>query len=199
MNTRLQVEHTITEWVYGVDIVQAQIRIAAGEPLWLAQSDVVGRGHAIQCRIYAEDPANDFLPCTGTISGLREPAGPGVRLDSGIEVGYSVSIFYDPILAKLSVWAADRRGAIRRMSAALDDYVIEGVTTNVGFLRDVLSDAEFSAGRIHIRFVEDRFADWKQTRPQPRRGPSRYVDADQAPAHHEGGPSISSLVTPWGR
>jgi len=160
MNTRLQVEHPVTEWVFGCDAVQAQIRIAAGEPLWLEQHDVVARGHAIEARICAEDPAQGFMPCPGRIEQLREPQGPGVRVDSGIRAPYDVPTYYDPLLAKVSVWAPDRAAARRRLIEALRRYEITGIKTNVPFLLDVLRHPLYAAGQLHVRFVQEHFARW---------------------------------------
>jgi acetyl-CoA carboxylase biotin carboxylase subunit len=186
MNTRLQVEHPITEWVTGVDLVHAQLRIAAGEALWLQQSDVRPRGHAIECRIYAEDAAQQFLPSPGTIRVLREPQAPGVRVDSGICAGFEVPIYYDPLLAKLSVWGDTREIARHRMIAALRDYVVLGCTTSIPFLIDVLEHPAFGAGATHTHFIEEHFPSWRGrehhrviaaiaaavdlVRPQPRAG-----------------------------
>lgn len=160
MNTRLQVEHPITEWVTGIDLVHAQLRIARGEPLWFRQEDVVTRGHAIECRICAEDPAQQFLPSPGTIVHLREPQGPGIRVDSGIAAGYRVPLEYDPLLAKLSVWGDSREAARRRMLAALRDYVIMGCTTAVPFLCDLLEHPAFVAGDTHTHFIAEHFPAW---------------------------------------
>jgi acetyl-CoA carboxylase biotin carboxylase subunit len=161
MNTRLQVEHPITEWVSGVDLVQAQIRIAAGEALWLRQDQLTPRGHAIECRVYAEDPAHQFLPSPGRIVGLREPQGPGVRIDSGICAGYEIPVFYDPLLAKLSVWGADREAARHRLITALRDYAVLGVTTNVPFLLAVATHPAFAAGETHTHFIDEHLRDWR--------------------------------------
>ncbi len=161
MNTRLQVEHPITEWVTGIDLVQAQIRIAAGERLWLEQEEIRPRGHAIECRIYAEDPAQHFLPSPGRIAVLQEPQGPGVRVDSGICADYDIPLHYDPMLAKLSVWGADREAARRRMIAALREYVILGLTTSIPFLIDVLEHDQFATGNTHTHFIEEHFAGWR--------------------------------------
>ncbi|MDQ3866771.1 MAG: acetyl-CoA carboxylase biotin carboxylase subunit [Actinomycetota bacterium] len=154
MNTRIQVEHTITELVTGVDLVREQVLIAAGQPLSLAQEDVVMRGHAIECRINAEDPADRFLPAPGTITAYREPAGPGVRVDSGVEAGSEVVPLYDPLLAKLCVWDEDRERARRRMLRALSEYVIEGVTTLVPFHLALLSHPCFVEGTTCHGLVE---------------------------------------------
>jgi len=161
MNTRLQVEHPVTEWVTGVDLVQWQIRIAAGEQLNLNQEQLRQRGHALECRVYAEDPANNFLPATGTLQGVVEPRGPGVRVDSGVTSGSEVSIHYDPLIAKISTWAEDRPAAIRRMTTALRETVLLGVTHNGQFLQDILSDPDFQAANIHTTWVEDHFGDWQ--------------------------------------
>ncbi len=161
MNTRLQVEHPITEWVTGIDLVQAQLRLAAGEPLWLAQADVQPRGHAIECRICAEDPAQQFLPSPGTIIYLREPYGPGIRVDSGIRAGYTVPVYYDPLLSKLSVWGEDREQARRRMIAALQSYVVLGCTTAIPFLLDVLEHPAFASGATHTHFIAEHYPTWR--------------------------------------
>jgi acetyl-CoA carboxylase biotin carboxylase subunit len=161
MNTRLQVEHPITELVTGIDIVHAQLRIAAGEPLWLRQKDVVARGHAIESRIYAEDPARQFLPSPGTIVHLREPQGPGIRVDSGISAGFEVPLHYDPLLAKVSVWGETRDAARRRMIAALRDYVLLGCTTCIPFLVDVLEHPAFASGDTHTHFIDDHLPAWR--------------------------------------
>ena len=138
MNTRIQVEHTVTELVTGLDLVREQVLIAAGEPLWLRQEDVRLNGHAIECRINAEDPSNGFLPTPGRISGYREPSGPGVRVDSGVDSGREVVGLYDPLIAKVCVHGVDREHARRRMLRALGEYRIEGVTTLIGFHRALL-------------------------------------------------------------
>jgi acetyl/propionyl-CoA carboxylase alpha subunit len=164
MNTRLQVEHPVTEWVWGIDLVQAQIRIAAGEPLGLAQDDLRPRGHAIECRVYAEDPAAGFLPRPGRIAFLQEPHGPGIRVDSGITADYQVPIDYDPMLSKLSVWSGDRESARRRMVQALRQYVVLGVTTSVPFLIDILQHPAFASADTHTHFVDSHFSGWQGAR-----------------------------------
>ena len=150
MNTRLQVEHPITELVTGVDLVQWQIRIAEGEPLTLAPDRTLEpRGHAIECRIYAEDPDNYFLPSPGRMLGLRVPAGPGIRRDDGgVAAGHDVPIFYDPLIAKLSAWAEDRPRAIARMARALGEYEVRGIKTSIPFFRWLLADDAFREGRF---------------------------------------------------
>ncbi|MDH4210861.1 MAG: acetyl-CoA carboxylase biotin carboxylase subunit [candidate division WOR-3 bacterium] len=155
VNARVQVEHPITEMVTGVDLVRHQIMIAAGSKIDLKQSSVEQRGHAIEARIYAEDPENNFLPCPGKILFLNEPDGPGVRVDSGIYQGWDVPPYYDPILSKLIVWAENRDMAIKRMSNALNNYVILGIKTNLGYLKRIMGTAKFIAGDYHTHFIDD--------------------------------------------
>jgi acetyl-CoA/propionyl-CoA carboxylase biotin carboxyl carrier protein len=156
MNTRIQVEHTVTELVTGLDLVREQVFIAAGEPLSLHQEEVRLSGHAIECRINAEDPSNGFLPTPGRITSYREPAGPGVRVDSGIAAGSEVPELYDPLLAKLIVHDVDREHARRRMLRALEEYEIGGLTTLVGFHRALLSHECFVAGTTCHGVVESK-------------------------------------------
>ncbi|MCS6888091.1 acetyl-CoA carboxylase biotin carboxylase subunit [Chloroflexus sp.] len=153
MNTRIQVEHTVTEMVYGVDLVAAQIRIAQGEKLWLKQEDLVPRGHAIECRINAEDPLHNFRPALGAIGEYREPVGLGVRVDSGVRANYTVPSHYDSLLAKLITWGADRNEAIARMRRALAEYRIEGVTTIIPFHLAALEHPVFVAGAATVNFI----------------------------------------------
>jgi acetyl-CoA carboxylase, biotin carboxylase subunit len=153
MNTRLQVEHPVTELVTGFDLVREQIRVAAGERLSFAQDDVRWAGHAIECRIYAEDPEQDFMPSPGRITVLRGPGGPFVRYDGGSYSGSEVSIYYDPLIAKLAVWGRTRREAVERMRRALGDYVIGGIRTTLPFFREVMRDEEFVAGRLDTGFI----------------------------------------------
>src|SRR5581483_9214194 len=154
MNTRIQVEHTVTELVTGIDLVRAQVQVALGEPLGFAQEDIRLDGHAIECRINAEDPANGFLPAPGTITLYREPSGPGVRVDSGVAEGSVVSPLYDPMVAKLIVRGADRDDAIGRMLRALGEYRIGGVKTLIGFHKALLSHPCFRAGETCHGIVE---------------------------------------------
>jgi acetyl-CoA/propionyl-CoA carboxylase, biotin carboxylase, biotin carboxyl carrier protein len=154
MNTRIQVEHTVTELVTGLDLVREQVLIAAGEPLWLRQEDVRLNGHSIECRINAEDPSNGFLPAPGRITGYREPGGPGVRVDSGVEAGSEIVALYDPLIAKLCVHGVDREHARRRMLRALAEYRIEGVTTLLGFHRALLEHPCFAQGETCHGIVE---------------------------------------------
>ena len=157
MNTRLQVEHPITELTTGFDLVQWQIRVAAGEHFPYSQEQLAQRGHAIECRVYAEDPANGFLPSTGKLLQYIEPRGPGIRVDSGFTTGDEVTHFYDPLLAKLIVHAENRETAIQRMQAALREFVVHGVITNIDFLQDVLSHPDFRNGEVTTRWVETKF------------------------------------------
>jgi acetyl-CoA carboxylase biotin carboxylase subunit len=154
MNTRLQVEHPVTELVTGIDLVQWQIRVAAGEKLPFKQEDIVPRGWAIECRITSEDPANGFLPSTGRVSYLHLPSGPGVRWDGGIEVGSEIGLYYDPMLAKLIVHAPTREAAIERMHRALLELTIEGVETSRDFHLRMMEDEDFRAGAIEIQWLE---------------------------------------------
>ncbi len=153
MNTRLQVEHPVTEMVSGRDLVEAQIRIAAGEPLAWRQSDWQSRGHAFECRIYAEDPENDFFPSPGRITRLRAPSGPGLREDSGIYEGWTVPLEYDPLLAKLIAWGEDRDQAGARMRRALAEYELEGPKHNLAFFRRLFAEPEFLAGRYDTGYI----------------------------------------------
>jgi len=157
MNTRLQVEHPVTELTTGLDLVQCQIRVAAGEHFPYQQEQLTQRGHAIECRIYAEDPANGFLPSTGKLLQYIEPRGPGIRVDSGFTAGSEVTHFYDPLLAKLIVHAENRETAIQKMQAALRDFVVHGVITNIDFMQDVLSHPDFANGKVTTRWVENTF------------------------------------------
>lgn len=163
MNTRLQVEHPTTELVTGVDIAAWQIRLASGEPLTFRQEDLAQRGHALECRVYAEDPANDFLPSIGEIHFYRPPTGPGVRVDDGIESGTQVSPYYDPMLGKVITWGEDRPEAIRKMVRALQDTVVLGVTTNIPYLLAILQHERFVQGRITTRFLDEHMTPWQHT------------------------------------
>jgi acetyl-CoA carboxylase biotin carboxylase subunit len=158
MNTRLQVEHPVTELVTGIDLVAAQVRVAEGEPLGPEFDDVQPRGHAIEVRLYAEDPYQRFTPSPGRIAILRLPEGPGVRNDSGVYEGSEVTIHYDPMLAKLSVWAADRPRALERLGRALAELRIEGIRTTVPLFRALLADADFRAGRLDVGLLDRKLA-----------------------------------------
>ena len=153
MNTRLQVEHPVTELVTGFDLVREQFAVAAGAPLSFTQDDVNWTGHAIECRIYAEDPANNFFPSPGKITHLQEPLGPGVRIDSGVRRLSEVSIHYDPMIAKLAVWGRSRNEAIDRLRRALDEYDVAGITTTLPFFREIVRDEEFIDARLDTGFI----------------------------------------------
>ncbi|HEV2464746.1 MAG TPA: acetyl-CoA carboxylase biotin carboxylase subunit [Acidobacteriaceae bacterium] len=182
VNTRLQVEHPVTELITGLDLVHLQIRIAQGEPLPLAQGDIHLRGHAIECRIYAEDPDNGFFPSPGKITRLLQPGGPGIREDSGIYEGWVVPMDYDPMLSKLVAFAPTRAEAIARMLRALDEYVIGGIRTNIAFFRRILSDPDFQAARIHTGYLDHLLA---QPAPPP---------AQDAPESREHAAAIAASI-----
>ena len=165
MNTRLQVEHPVTELVTGIDLVREQIRVAAGLPLSFTQEEVVLRGHAIECRVYAEDPDNDFLPSPGRITHLRVPQGPGVRDDGGVYEGSEVSIYYDPMISKFAAHGRDRNEAIERMRRALNEYQVVGIKTTLPFFREVMLDEEFVAGNIDTGFIARFHARRKKSEP----------------------------------
>ena len=167
MNTRLQVEHPVTEMVTGEDLVKLQIRIARGERLPFRQEDLRQRGHAIECRVYAEDPDQGFVPSPGRITALRLPGGPGVRDDSGIYEGYEVPIHYDPLLSKLVVWGYSRQDAIRRMRRAVAEYKVLGIKTTLPFFQRVLHHPAFLAGDFDTSFVEKVFAAEDRARERP--------------------------------
>jgi acetyl-CoA carboxylase biotin carboxylase subunit len=154
MNTRLQVEHPVTELITGLDLVQLQIRIAAGEPLPFTQNEVQIRGHAMECRIYAEDPDNNYFPSPGRITLLLPPSGPGIRQDSGMYEGWEVPIDYDPLLAKLIGYGADRGQVIARLARALDEYFVGGIKSNLSLFRRILRDEEFRAARLDTGFLD---------------------------------------------
>jgi acetyl/propionyl-CoA carboxylase alpha subunit len=202
MNTRLQVEHPVTEMVTGLDLVREQIRVAEGRPLSFGQDQVVRRGHAIECRICAEDPANNFFPSTGRLRIVEWPSGPFIRVDSGVQAGDEVSVFYDPLLAKVIAWGADRSEAIERMDRALGELVIAGVRTTAPFCRSVLRDEQFVAGEFDTHFVADRFRPADLDRLQE----SEVLAAAVAVALHRrsgsGGPlptrEITSSSSRWG-
>lgn len=154
MNTRLQVEHPITEWITGLDLVREMVRVAQGEPLGYDQAAIQRHGAAIECRVYAEDPAQNFLPSPGPITGLRTPSGPFVRDDGGVYAGSQISSFYDPLISKLSVWAPTRPLAIARMRRALREYVVTGIRTNLAFHENVMAQPDFAAGDYDTSFIE---------------------------------------------
>ncbi len=166
MNTRLQVEHPVTELVTGIDLVRWQVRIAAGEHLTIRQEDVEWRGSAIECRLYAEDPFNNFFPSPGRIHHYTEPAGPGIRIDSGVYPGWNIPLEYDPLLAKLSVWAASRPEAIDRMRRAIHECQITGTTTNISLFARLLDDPAFQSGQLHTGFLDSFMPDFLSKRDE---------------------------------
>jgi acetyl-CoA carboxylase biotin carboxylase subunit len=199
MNTRLQVEHPVTELVTGLDMVKLQVEIAAGLPLPFRQEDVAWRGSAIECRIYAEDPYNDFLPYPGKLTRLTRPLGPGIRLDGCVYDGWTVPMEYDPLLAKLAVWAATREDATERMIRALREYDVGGIRTNLGFFRQILEDAEFRAANLHTGFIEEFFARHEGPRPPAE---LTAVAALAAALHAmsrapQSAPAAKSGTSPW--
>ena len=156
MNTRIQVEHPVTEWITGIDLIKEQIRIASGKKLGITQEQVQIRGHAIEVRINAEKPEENFRPCPGTVTGLHLPGGKGIRIDSAIYSGYTIPPYYDSMIAKISVWARTRSEAIRKMESALGEVIIEGVDTNVNYQYGILEDQDFRKGNVDIEFINDR-------------------------------------------
>jgi 3-methylcrotonyl-CoA carboxylase alpha subunit len=201
MNTRLQVEHPVTEAVTGLDLVRLQIEIAAGRPLPFAQEEASARGHALECRLYAEDPDNDDLPSPGRLLLLAAPSGPGVRFDDGVETGSEVSVHYDPLLAKLVTWGRDRSESTQRMRAALRSTAALGVVTNLARLQAILDHPAFVAGRLHTHFIDEHVAELT-----PDHGPpdealeavaavlARSPDAGSRPA---AGAGTGSGKDPW--
>jgi acetyl-CoA carboxylase biotin carboxylase subunit len=181
MNTRLQVEHPVTELVTGLDLVREQINVAHGGRLSFAQADVRWHGVAIECRVYAEDPENNFFPSPGRISFLRVPTGPGIRDDSGVTSGDEVSIYYDPMISKLAAWGPTRAEAIDRLRRALDEYAVGGIKTTLPFFREIVRDEEFIAGRLDTGFIT-RFLERRDLeRPQPAGGSQAVsLQADMA-------------------
>ncbi len=163
MNTRLQVEHPVTELVTGFDLVREQIAVAAGAKLSFKQEDVRWQGHAIECRVYAEDPENNFMPSPGRITFLRVPAGPGIRDDGGVAEGDEVSIYYDPMISKLAAWGRTRAEAVDRLRRALDEYVVGGIKTTLPFFREIVRDEEFIAARLDTGFIP-RFNERREER-----------------------------------
>lgn len=154
MNTRLQVEHPVTELITGVDLVKQQIRIASGLKLNINQNDLSIHGHSLECRIYAEDPEDNFLPSTGKLTNFNIPAGPGIRVDTGFEDGSEISMYYDPLIAKLICWNNDRNSVISRMKRALDEFEITGVTHNINFLKLIMNNKKFVDGKFDINFID---------------------------------------------
>jgi acetyl-CoA carboxylase biotin carboxylase subunit len=168
MNTRLQVEHPVTELVTGLDLVQLQIRIAAGERLPFTQSEIQIRGHAIECRIYAEDPDNNYFPSPGRITLLLSPSGPGIRRDSGMYEGWTVPMDYDPLLAKLIGYGSDRDQAIGRLTRALNEYFVGGIKTNISLFRRILQHPEFRAAKLDTGFLDRMLKEKEEVSTDPK-------------------------------
>ncbi len=196
MNTRLQVEHPVTEMVTGVDIVKEQLAIASGRRLRWRQEDIEVKGHAIECRINAENPYNSFLPEAGRVTSLTEPTGPGVRLETGIYAGFEVSLFYDPLLAKLVVWAETRAEAILRMRRALEEYRIGGIHTTIPFHQQVMDSTRFQGGQFDISFVDG--PDGFRLSTAPSRDLARVAAIAAALVEHERGQQAVILGAPCG-
>jgi 3-methylcrotonyl-CoA carboxylase alpha subunit len=200
VNTRLQVEHPVTELITGYDLVQMMLREAVGEPLRVHKRQIAPRGHAIEARIYAEDPENGFLPSPGPILFARMPAGPGIRVDAGIATGCEVSVHYDPILAKVVAHHEDREGAIRRLRRALGETIILGVRTNLPFLQAVLAHPEFERGAANTRTVERSFEGWQaMTAPPPPAVLAAAAFAEMAGPKQTSGskPGEAAAYSPW--
>lgn len=201
MNTRLQVEHPVTEFVTGLDLVKLQFQIAAGEPLPFSQTEMTQRGHAIECRLYAEDPINNFLPATGKLLRFIPPEGPGIRVDAGVQSGDDISIHYDPMIAKIIVHAPDRQAAIVRMQRALEQTVILGITTNLSFLRDLVAHPVFLQGEVDTRFVDTHL---DELLPPPESIPDMALIAAAVADDQTSNRTYTALIeresySPWSR
>jgi len=200
VNTRIQVEHPVTEFVTGVDLVKEQIRIASGEKLSFTQEDIHQRGHSTECRVYAEDPANGFLPSAGKLVYLREPAGANLRIDSGVYSGGEVPIFYDPIMSKVITYGANREESTERMILALTDYRVLGIKNNVEFLIEVLSHPEYRKGNLFTGFLDQFLPEW-----QPRNENKEIslalagaaLAATATESHTASGTASTAASTPW--
>jgi acetyl/propionyl-CoA carboxylase alpha subunit len=201
MNTRLQVEHPITEMVTGLDLVRLQLEVAAGGRLPAAALEPMQRGHAIECRVYAEDPAQNFLPVSGKVWRIRHPGGPGVRVDGALRDGLEVSIHYDPMLAKVIAYGRDREESIQRMRRALAEFVILGIPTNLLYLQTILDTEPFRRGALTTHFLVEHLAGWKpQTVPVPQEALAALVLHDLVGGRggaNAGGGETASAATPW--
>lgn len=203
VNTRLQVEHPVTEMVTGIDLVQEQIKIACGEKLSFTQNDIIRRGHAIECRIYAEDPAGGFMPSTGHLAAYHEPGGPGVRVDSGFVAGDTIPVYYDPLIAKLVVWGESRNQAIARTRRALSEYVVHGVDTTIPFELLVMGNKRFIAGDISTHFISEEFPDLAVSLAHPDEEmelaaiAAALVDYDHQSRLQESGHQWGQTHNPW--
>jgi acetyl-CoA carboxylase biotin carboxylase subunit len=201
MNTRLQVEHPVTELVTGLDLVREMLRVASGEPLGFTQESVVRRGHAVECRVYAEDPSSGFLPSPGRIEALRTPAGPGVRDDGGAYPGCEISSFYDPLISKLSTWAPDRPRCLARMARALREYVVTGIRTNLAFHQRLLEHPDFQAGHYDTGFLErhkSALVDWPEVKDADAEVWAVAAAVAASRLEGAGGASVEDKVRPGG-
>jgi len=197
MNTRLQVEHAVTECVTGLDLVRLQIEVAAGQPLPFVQDTVAGRGHSLECRLYAEDPAKDDLPSPGRILHLAVPEGPGVRFDSGITSGSEVTVHYDPLLAKVVTWGRNRVESVERMADALRRTAVLGVVTNLGRLRAIVDHPAFRAGDLHTHFLDEHLSEMTQDGcPPPEAVAAALAAVRKRPARSAG---RAVVPDPWDR
>ena len=203
MNTRLQVEHPVTELITGIDLVAAQIRVAEGHPLPWKQDDIRMNGHAVESRVYAEDPSNNFLPAPGFLEQHSPPAGFGVRLDAGVEEGSEIPMYYDPMISKLSTWGSNRQEAIARMSRALEEYQITGVPTTIPFCHFVMNHESFTSGHFSTHFVADHFSGdaLRNTDPDLERdlamAAALYVDAYHSAKNGSAKPVEVTEVSRW--
>jgi acetyl-CoA carboxylase biotin carboxylase subunit len=197
MNTRLQVEHPVTEMVTGLDLVRVQVEVARGARLPFTQADVAWRGAAIECRIYAEDPDREFFPSPGKITRLARPFGPGVRVDGAVYAGWTVPIDYDPLLAKLAVWADTREHAIERAVRALSEHDVGGIKTNIGFFRKILEDAQFRAGKLHTGFIEEFFARQAKPAADPCLARVAALAAALSSVENDGAAPTAARVSRW--
>jgi acetyl-CoA carboxylase biotin carboxylase subunit len=198
MNTRLQVEHAVTELVTGLDLVHLQIAIAEGKPLPFSQDEITLRGHAIEVRVYAEDPETGFLPSPGRITRLLRPGGPGIREDEGVYEGWVVPTEYDPMLSKLVAFAPDRATAIARLGCAIDEYVIGGIRTNLKLLRRILDDADFQAARIDTGYLDRLLAQPAASDVPTDTAEAAAIAAVQLEAP-TAAPAATTVQSPWQR
>jgi acetyl/propionyl-CoA carboxylase alpha subunit len=200
MNTRLQVEHPVTELRTGIDLVREQVRIAEGRKLSLDQDEVRFNGHAVECRICAEDPMNNFFPSIGTVVSLRRPSGIGIREDSGIEEGSEVTPYYDPLLSKLAVWGPNRAEALNRMEIALDEYRLYGVRNNLSLCQWVINHPKFRDGSYTTRFLDERIKEFMLDLPDDNildLAAISTVLLDQTSTNHVGGHSGKATNNVW--
>jgi len=196
MNTRLQVEHPVTEAVTGLDLVRLQLEVAAGRPLPVAQEDVVARGHALECRLYAEDPWRDDLPSPGRILHLSEPEGPGIRVDSGLDAGSEVTVHYDPLLSKIVTWGRAREESVERMRDALRRTVVLGVATNLARLRAIIEHPAFAGGELHTGFIDEHLSELTP-RPCPPPEAVAAVAAALGRGRDGGRRTAKAVPDPW--